>query len=1631
MKNLILILTILSSPSIGIGYTPLVTPPPEAPGPTVAPDEDPNGNAGALKAQVGTGCGYDAHSGNASRSVQDLQMPGALGVYGLDFTRHWNSLLNDFDDPAAPEPTDFGSSGWTHSWAWKANYFDDPDLVGGDGGPQAVYTTSITITFPDGHATKYKITRYNPNGRSGPPYTYAEVNWPDPNGGSVGDHLQRMASDGSEFWLYLADGGAVRFIGTSSTPPDPSGYRVWSYRATEVHDPHGLLTVLSYYPDGRLNQVQQDGGRLLTIRWDYYAGFLNPVIGRVSTGGSGASLGVDYHYNRFPDPNTGSFLVLTSVSYADDPAPNQTTSAVYAYELVGLDDSIGLQKVPMLTDANDRRFAGAMKHIQYDYRGSKCHIGDQPQVGPGRPANAPHDYFLAQPLAIAAEKSGGTGLPVSTLRIDCFAGTRQETTGTGARRMFFYGQSAGTQGEYTCFGYQLAKLTDFTNGDPAAANIPFERQNFLAGYPKQVWDGRSILTEYTIEDDGTGRVKDVWHRGSADNSHRTYDRTTTTGWETRDSTLLPNDRYHWLFNEKDENNFVTTYTRDSRRRIKRIDYPDTSFEAFTYNEFNQVLIHTLPSHATVTYVYDTRGVLQQESNSVDGPGAVKVYTYDAFDRVETVVDGRARANGKDFSTKMSYNSRHAITKVEYAGMLASTNNPSVTYVYDTNGDCLYITDELHHTTGYTYDEYGRCTSYSEPLNVPGWNAGATVASRTWEWYYDRLQFDGQYSASTHTSKNWGFQIEPVFDVTGERRMTVRYHDYNDHLLVEQTGWLYPNWAQGPDAEFHSYTYDANGNKENYWDSRGRQTNYTYDDRNRPWKTIEYFIPGDLTPPRTTETQYDPAGNKTLVKFPDTDRSVTQQWLYYDHFGQPRQFINERGKVTDINYWPWGPMKKQAEVVTHRDKDGGGTEDQHTNFIPDLLGRPAWTVFPDTTSEFTGYEFGQVSTFKTRKNQTKRVHYDARGREDSHTWDGNAAPAVSRTWDDASRMTTLSNIFSTIDYGYDWAGQVYYEGNTVAGSGGRAQTTYNRYPSGEVSQITYPFGRAFRRDYTGRGQLKTTGISDGNGNWVSQFVNYYYLADGKVNYQIYGNGVATVFGYDGRGMISSISHGGNGQALSYRDYWRDERDRIVAWKKSIYSPTNAMENGRGDHYYYDAEGQLTDAYYGAADPLNNPNNWGREDHFKYDALGNRWKSDYLASRGWLNFTLKDNGVNQYRTWGVWNTSYDDDLVGWGAPGAANGVLMQDGNITAGYNALNQPMFIQGTIYNGTQNWVNFGYDPLGRCVKRWVGPLNGSSQMPPNTNPATYFYYDGWNLIQEGSATSPIWRAGVGLVAGIGGADRAYVHGTRVDELVVSSTQATGTLAFHHYDARGHCTLLTDGSGNIMEQYEYDAFGQPYFYNAGGYNIGYSPWNNRFLFTGREWLSDLKLYDFRNRMYQPELGRFLQPDPKEFAAGDYNLYRYCHNDPVNKSDPTGLIEEEAEDKIEEEVESVEQRNQRELDRALHEPTAEEVAENKRELEAGTKTRGAIEASRTLRQIDANDGNALPGYSGGREFENDGRNGGEVLPSKDSSGNSITYMEHDVNPQREGFTRDAERLVLGSNGSAYYTRDHYTTFITLRE
>ncbi|MDZ4854803.1 MAG: ribonuclease domain-containing protein [Nitrospirota bacterium] len=95
----------------------------------------------------------------------------------------------------------------------------------------------------------------------------------------------------------------------------------------------------------------------------------------------------------------------------------------------------------------------------------------------------------------------------------------------------------------------------------------------------------------------------------------------------------------------------------------------------------------------------------------------------------------------------------------------------------------------------------------------------------------------------------------------------------------------------------------------------------------------------------------------------------------------------------------------------------------------------------------------------------------------------------------------------------------------------------------------------------------------------------------------------------------------------------------------------------------------------------------------------------------------------------------------------------------------------------------------------------------------------------------------------------------------------------------------------------------------------------------------------------------------------------------------------------------------LDRPLHRAEKDSLQEAKDLLEA----------------IQQHGGNTLPGYIGGRVFQNRERR----LPPGH-------YREYDVNPKVRGRSRDAERIVIEQDtGKAYYTGNHYRTFIPLNE
>jgi RHS repeat-associated protein len=58
------------------------------------------------------------------------------------------------------------------------------------------------------------------------------------------------------------------------------------------------------------------------------------------------------------------------------------------------------------------------------------------------------------------------------------------------------------------------------------------------------------------------------------------------------------------------------------------------------------------------------------------------------------------------------------------------------------------------------------------------------------------------------------------------------------------------------------------------------------------------------------------------------------------------------------------------------------------------------------------------------------------------------------------------------------------------------------------------------------------------------------------------------------------------------------------------------------------------------------------------------------------------------------------------------------------------------------------------------------------------------------------------------------------------------------------------------------------------------------FTGRHWDASSGLYYYRERYYDPAMGRFISEDPIGFWGGS-NFYAYVRNNPVLLVDPLGL------------------------------------------------------------------------------------------------------------------------------------------------
>ncbi|MEC4738043.1 FG-GAP-like repeat-containing protein, partial [Shewanella sp. E94] len=132
----------------------------------------------------------------------------------------------------------------------------------------------------------------------------------------------------------------------------------------------------------------------------------------------------------------------------------------------------------------------------------------------------------------------------------------------------------------------------------------------------------------------------------------------------------------------------------------------------------------------------------------------------------------------------------------------------------------------------------------------------------------------------------------------------------------------------------------------------------------------------------------------------------------------------------------------------------------------------------------------------------------------------------------------------------------------------------------------------------------------------------------------------------------------------------------------------------------------------------------------------------------------------------------------------------------------------------------------------------------------------------------------------------------VGNVVITKRSNNTTDTFYlHKDHQGSTTTVTNAAGIVVQQFTYDPWGkQTAAYSNSRLNGVISPSASKG-YTGHEGIDHMDIIHMNGRIYDANIGRFLQADPFIQQADNlqnYNRYAYVLNNPMSYSDPTGFF-----------------------------------------------------------------------------------------------------------------------------------------------
>ena len=821
------------------------------------------------------------------------------------------------------------------------------------------------------------------------------------------------------------------------------------------------------------------------------------------------------------------------------------------------------------------------------------------------------------------------------------------------------------------------------------------------------------------------------------------------------------------------------------------------------------------------------------------------------------------------------------------------------------------------TNSYLYDTYGHPTQ--ETIN---YGDGITTVTN-------------MVYAHTSTSSKY---------LLGQPQIKTVTKTANGHSFVDKTEWTYENYrpktiktyANNKTVNELTYVYDSFGNvtskqEKAYSSSKIFANGFTYDSQKRyVEKTVDHMghsttyhrnSIGQVTSEddfksNSTIFTYDALGRCTRVTYPTGEENeVTYSWEtsggdclfsvtnssnirpsvaeFFDALGRPLK----KGSISfggawvyiDTQYDSWGRVSSQSLPYV------SGDTKQWNAFLYDIYDRPTSTT--TAGGSVTSYSYNGNSVTSSNGERTSTKTTNARGDLLSATDPGGTilyglrgdgqptaitAPRGLRTtfvYDDYGRKTQMNDPSAgTVTYEYDSDGNIHKETDANNLTIIRTYDQYNRLLKEVSPEMT--------TDYT-------------------------YYTNGLLSGSVTNNGTSISYTYNSLLQLTSVTEVVDGN--TYSESYQYENGRMSS---TTYSPLNYVVTylfNSNKHLYAlmnenttlwtansaDAFGNLTRQTYGnGVDVTNKFNSVGLPTEVKAVKGSTLQHFGYVFDTQTGNLTSRsDQRRNMTETF-----EYDnlDRLLSCNALGVTSNVeYYANGNIksTSSLGTYEYSNNAKPYAVNGIEN-LNNAVSELAQNIQ--YASFKRPIQITENNNSLTYKYNSAYHrakavVIKNGSTTTTYSFANgkyEKIISGGGIKERLYVGDSPYNApLLVEKVGSTVNRYYLHRDYLGSITAITNQSGTLEAEYSYTAWGL--LRNPASWQVYASGQEPTLMFdrgyTGHEHLPLFGLINMNARLYSPQIGRFLSPDPYVQAPDNiqnYNRYSYCLNNPLKYFDPSG-------------------------------------------------------------------------------------------------------------------------------------------------